>query len=235
MNFTNGVSSKGRLRRIFVLMCLVLPAFATDTLSIDLDMGTPGIQSTRAVLPGASFTIGLVLTVDAAGVSSYGVSALFDNTELGLNGSPAASELLPAGFAFNITPGVALESDPLGLVHTFEAATFDLGPVSTSFTIGTINFTALVPFTDGVADVTPGFLNTGIDGMFDNAGDAVIPIIEPGYIQAVLPEASHTALLFCGMLFVAVVRHRCQQARRDPLDRGVSLSPTPAARPSARS
>jgi hypothetical protein len=171
------------------------PAFAQGTLSVDMDIITPGIQSTRSSL--GPFTAGLVMTVGPGGVSSYGISILFDNTELSLVGAPASTELQPLPGGINITAGVALESQALGQVYTFEAATLGLGPVSTSFTIGTINFTATALVNDGLPDITLGFYNAGIDGMFDNAGFAVVPVFANA---SVVPEPSTAALLLCGTL-----------------------------------
>jgi hypothetical protein len=198
--------SKAITALVVVFGC-VTSGWAAVSFSVDMDLGTAGIQNTRAASPGDIFSVGLVLSVDAAGVSSYGVSVNFDNTELSLNGSPASTELLPAGLTFNITPGVASESQPLGQVRTFEAATFGLGPVSTSFTVGTISYKALVPVSDGLADVSLGFFNTGIDGYFDNAGNPVVPTFNPGYL-VVVPEPSIMALLFGGTLSLWLARRR---------------------------
>ncbi len=169
------------------------PSVAQVTLSVDMDTVTPGIQSTWDAL--GPVTAGLVMTVGPGGVSSYGISALFDNTELSLSGVPASTELLPAGLTFNITPGVASESQPLGRVYTFEAATFGLGPVSTSITIGTINFTVTSLVDDAAPDITLGFYNGGIDGLFDNAGNPVVPLFVNG---SVVPEPGTVTLLLGG-------------------------------------
>lgn len=181
-----------------LLVCFgcAAPAFAQVILSVDMDTGTPGIQSTRNTL--GPFTAGLVMTVGPGGVSSYGISVLFDNTELSLVGAPASTELQPlGGGGFNFTPGVASESQALGQVFTFEAATFGLGPVSTSFTFGTINYTVTALVDDAVPDITLGFYSVGIDGLFDNAGVAVVPVFADGFV---VPEPSTAALLLCGTL-----------------------------------
>lgn len=179
------------------------PAFAQVTLSVDMDTITPGIQSTRSTLP--PFTAGLVMTVGPGGVSSYGISALFDNTELSLVGAPASTELQPLPGGFNFTVGVSSESQALGRVYTFEAATFGLGPVNTSFTIGTINFTGTALVNDGLPDITLGLYNFGIDGLFDNAGNAVVPVFADGFV---VPEPSTGTLLVCGMATTWLVRRR---------------------------
>jgi len=156
------------------------PAVAQVTISVDMDTTTPGIQSTRTAL--GPFTAALVMTVGPGGVSSCGISELFDNTELSLVGAPASTELLPAGFTFNLTPGVTSESQALGQVYTFETATLGLGPANTNFTIGTINFTAAALVDDGVPDITLGFYNLGLDGLFDNSGNPVVPVFANGFL-----------------------------------------------------
>ncbi len=79
----------------------VAPVFAGIIFSVDMDLGTAGIQPTRVVAPGDIFTVGLVLTVDASGVPSYGISMNFNPAELSLNGvTPAANNpTLPGGLA----------------------------------------------------------------------------------------------------------------------------------------
>ena len=119
---------------------------AQVTVSIDLDP-EPGIQNCISARPGDEILADIVFDVGAGGISSYGVSAAFDNVELGLDprGDPAAAtEHLPAGLDFNLTPGVEgvtasfdlLLRDFVYTVDTFEAATFAVGPASTIFSAG---------------------------------------------------------------------------------------------------
>lgn len=192
------------------MLCSGVPAApAAVVVSVDMDISTPGIQATRTAAINDIFTIALVMTADAAGVSSYGVSVNFDNVELALNGAPASTELLPPGFTFNFTPGVASESQLLGQVRTFEAATFAAGPVSTVFTIGTISFQATSPLTDILLDVTPGLFNVGVDGIFDNAGNDVgaTAVFNGGRVNAI-PEPATAALLAGGMAMMLVARRK---------------------------
>ena len=46
-------------------------------------------------------------------------------------------------------------------------------------------------------DITLGFYNAGIDGLFDNAGNPVVPVFANA---SVVPEPSAPALLLCGTL-----------------------------------
>ena len=171
------------------------PASAVDVIFLDMDTGTPGIQSVRTAAPGDMFTIALMMSVDAAGVSSYGISATFDTGELTLNGAPAAANVPFGGLAPLAAP---VENNALGQVYSFNGATFGAGPALGVFTLGTINFKAVAPVTDLLEDVSLGFFNGGVDGFFDNAGNPVVPVFSGGYIDAV-PEPSAAALLLCGM------------------------------------
>ena len=174
---------------------------AAVMLEVDMDDIAPGIQSTRS--SAAPFTATLWMTADPAGVSSYSVSVLFDNTELMLDGSPAATEFLPVGFAFNFTIGLASESNgitpnaPAGSVNSFEAATFGTGPVSSLFPIGTIKFKVLSIVNDGSPDVSIGLFNAGVDGISDSVGGDLAPtaIYTAG---RVVPEPGSVALLLAG-------------------------------------
>jgi hypothetical protein len=178
-----------------------------------MDLSTPGIQNTRVASPGDIFSVGIVLTVDPAGVSSYGVSALFDTTELSLYGvTPAANNpALPGGLG---SLGAPTWNNAAGWVHSFNGATLGMGPVTTSFLIGIIDYTAVTPLTDGVADITLGFFNAGVDGFFDNAGNPVDPVFNPGYVESSagpgsVPDTGSTLALFlCGLVGLGLVGWR---------------------------
>jgi hypothetical protein len=159
--------------------------------SIDVDPAA-GIQDAISVSPGDMVTASIVVDVGASGLSSYGISAQFDTTELDLKGASPAVELLPAGFTFNITPGVQGFHENigggLGDVQTFEAATFAAGPVNTSFEIGRVNFIAVAPSgTTTDIDILPGEFNVGIDAFFDNAGMRVFPTFVGGSVHVGTP------------------------------------------------
>ena len=185
---------------IAVLFGSMAAASAAVVVAVDMDISTPGIQAVRTVTLNEIFTVGLIMTADAAGVSSYGVSVNFDNAELTLSGAPASTELLPALFTGNVNPGVNSESQALGQIRTFEAFTFAAGPVSSSFTIGTISFKATAPVTDAFLDVTLGLFNVGIDGIFNNAGGDLGPgAVFVGGLVNVVPEPASAALLAAGV------------------------------------
>lgn len=152
-----------------------------------MDTGTPGIQNQLTAAAGQNISVDILLQPGApAGISSYSVSVQFDNTELS---HTAAAEPLPAGFAFNLLPGTALTVNVVpgvDQVSSFDAGTLGMGPVGPPpFVIGSINFTVGAPANDGLPDVTPGFFLVGIDGMSDNNGVAVAPVINSGFL---IPE-----------------------------------------------
>jgi hypothetical protein len=201
---------KGVIGGLLATLATVVPVVAQVTFSVDMDLGTAGIQSLRAASPGDIFTVGLVLNVGPAGVSSYGISAQFDTTELSLNGSPAAATpALPGGLS---SFGPPLENNALGQVYTFSGFTLGLGPASTSFLVGTINYQAVTLVNDGLADIALGVFNLGVDGCFDNGGNAVIPMFDAGYVVPV-PEPGSAMLFVFGMLPLWLARHRGSSQR----------------------
>jgi len=184
----NNANGKLRWRVAGAAATLLLGSAAqAQILSIDMDPLTAGIQNTLATTVGQNISVDILLQAGGTGISSYGVSVQFDNTELGHTGD---AELLPAGFQFNFTPGsgglVKNVAPGVDQVSTFEAATLANGPVNgPPFLIGTINFSVVGVANDGLADITPGFFVGGVDAMFDNNGAALAPVINPGYV---IPE-----------------------------------------------
>ena len=191
-----------------LLTCLgcAAPAFAQVTLSVDMDTASPGIQFIRSAAAGETFAVDLVLTVGPGGVSSYGVSAFFDTNELFL-ALPASANAspLPGGLSSFSAP---VEATPF--VYTFNAATFGAGPVSTSFTFGTINFTVQPggAIGDALADVTLGLYSAGVDGLFDSVGAPVVPTFADGYVGPPVPEPGAGMLLAGGMAMTWLLTRR---------------------------
>jgi hypothetical protein len=166
-----------------------------------LESGTSVIEAG----PGEIVTAEIRLTADAAGISSYGVSVAFDE-ELDLVDT---TELLPAGFTFNLSVGVegSNESEPgtTGQVLTFESGTFGVGPVNATFAIGRIRFEVVAALDDG-NDLAAFPFNPGIDGLFDNESVALVEF-GPGS-ASVVPEPGTLGLLLVGMTALAASRRR---------------------------
>ncbi len=160
----------------------------------------------------------IFLTPDAGGtkgISSYSISLEFDTDLVDELKLISATELLPAGFTFNITTGVASSTDSSGAakgdVLSYEAATFGLGPTAaTAFAIGTVEFqTTANVATDGL-DVFSGLFNVGIDGLFDNAGLPETATFNSASVN--IPEPATSLLLAAGLAALAARRRRAHRA-----------------------
>jgi len=105
--FSRRLSSVVESRLVSGLAAIALLAIASTTSATAIvqvvwqETGT----SSATVGAGALLTAEILITPDAAGISSYGVSIQFDD-ELMLAAAPP-EEKLPSGFQLNLTPGVA--------------------------------------------------------------------------------------------------------------------------------
>ena len=208
-------------------------AWGQLVISMDMDTAMAGIQSSRTASPGDIFDVGLVfdLTGAAGGLSSYGVSVQFKNAKLTLNGVPvtsAATEPLPVGYSFNISPGVSGAANDIGggigNVLTFEAATFGLGPSAGTFTAGLISFKVSGPPALGGVDITPGLFNTGVDGLFDNSSAALSSVVFNSGSLSVVPESTGIGVTFAGLLLTWGVYRRCRTRIRADASSSLAIS-----------
>ena len=191
------------------LLSSAVPLFGQGTFWVDMGSGLDA----RAASPGDTLTATLMLTVGAGGVSSYGVSVQLDPAELTLNGSPASANFspLPGGLGSFAPPTEPF--NPGGPVYNFNAGTLGLGPVSTTFEIGTINLKVVSPISDGLPDVTLGFFSA-LDGFYDNVGGSPAPTFLPGYVvpstgPGSVPDAGGTLpLLLCGLVALGLAGWR---------------------------
>ncbi len=197
-----------------VFFITALLAFNASATSIDITftatdgLGTVG-SDTISALPGDTLSATVSLTADSAGVSSYGISLLFDTDfgdELNLI---SVNELLTAPFTFNVTPGCASTQESSGAqagnVLTCSAVTFGVGPSLATVDIMDLVFlvTANVA-TDGF-DMETGLFNTGFDGIFDNVGGPVTPTFGQAAVDLLLvPEPGTGLLVSLGLLGFAL-------------------------------
>lgn len=207
-----------------VLCTSIAPASAWATPVFELvfvsttGQGTPGATSISAA-PGDLLVAELRLTAGPEGVSSYAISLEFDADLRDELDVVSFEELLPIGFSSALTPdelALVLDSTPdrAGLLYTFEAATLGVGPVSRTFSIGSIEFRVGAGVLVDGPDLRLGFFNTGVDGIFDNEGRdlGAAAVLETATVNAV-PEP-HGLLLVAGIWV-----HLAERSRR----RGESL------------
>lgn len=200
-------------RALLAMSALLGAPLHAQSIAVDMDPGTAGIQSSWLASPGDSITVALVLDLGVsfpAGLSSYGFSVRHDTGELDVTG---ASEGVFPGLA-NLTTGLETVSDDypassgFGEVNTFEGFTFGAGPTSGSAVVGTITYTVSSVADDGLADVVPALWNVGVDGLYDNSGSDASGSFSfsPGYV---VPEPREFALV-AGLICVAAawVRRR---------------------------
>ncbi len=169
--------------------------------------GTPGTNKIGAEA-GDLLTAIVSIEPDAAGVSSYGISVLFDmdlGNELDLD---SVTELLNAPFTFNFDPGCASTQESTGAkvgnVLTCEAATFGAGPPPpTSVAIMELKFLVTANVVDDLFDIELGFFNPGFDGVFDNAGGSVNPTFGRASVN-VIPEPDTALLIGFGLVGLGV-------------------------------
>ncbi len=202
-----------KLTTLIVLGCsfLYISAEARAGIVVDVDMDTSmaGIQRVRQASVGDVFPVDLIVTTDAAGVSSLSISVLHDNNELAFNSG--SSEALPLGFMVNIVPGVTDAPNigaGLGMSSAFDAATTGAGPFSKTFSIGTIDFRVAGLDNDNAPDVIPGFFST-VDLAFDNAMPAnnlaTSAVINTGRVSAIPEPTSFILMLVVGTGCCAIV------------------------------
>ena len=179
-------------------------AFNASATTIDITFtATDGLgvvgSNTISALPGDTLSASVSISADAAGVSSYGISMLFDTDfgdELNLI---SVSELLTAPFTFNVTPGCASTQESSGAqagnVLTCEAGTFGVGPSLATVDIMDLVFQVTANVESDGFDIETGLFNAGFDGVFDNVGGPVTPTFGQAAVDLLLLQEPGTGLL----------------------------------------
>jgi len=203
--FSRRLSSLVESRLVIGLAGIALLAIAStaSAATVQVVWQETGTSSVAAAA-GTPLTAEILITPDAAGISSYGVSIQFDTNDLMLAATAPEREL-PPGFQSNLfTPFPTITGNQ---ISTFDAETLQNGPTSGTFLAGLVHFVVTNPTNDGMDDVTAGFFKTGVDGMFDNAGSAVSPQFSGATVVPV-PEPTTALLLVPGLAGLAALRRR---------------------------
>ena len=153
-----------------VASLLTSSAKADVIFSIDLDTTQAGIQNTRDIATGQSFTAALVMQVTGTSkVAAFSLGLSFDNTELIANAVDTSGR--PGGFN-QVNPAVINQGS--GTIRPFDAISVGAALENFSGNIGLITFTGGAnPLTDG-QDIIAQF-QTGGDDILDGDTFAVIP------------------------------------------------------------
>jgi hypothetical protein len=194
---------ESRLVSGLAAIALLAIASAASAATVQVLWQENGLSSIAAAA-GTPLTAEILITPDAAGISSYGVSIQFDTNDLML-AATAPERTLPSGFTSNLFPTFPTITG--NQISTFDAETFGAGPTSGTFLAGLVHFVVTNPTDDGMIDVTPGFFNTGVDGMFDNANPGKAVNVQ-FFGATVVPEPTTALLLAPGLAGLAALRRR---------------------------
>lgn len=181
---------------IWLIVFIGIPSmtFAAPTFRIDMDAGTPGLQTDIWVTPGGSFTtnIEVLLNNSSDSLSSFGFSTLWDTGELS---TPTAGNITTSALAAGWTD-LSYWKIESPYIYNFSQVNFGYSQGPLTATVATINWTASNPATDGFIDIMPGFYSV-FDAAYDKDGSEVTPTFEGGKVNLV-PEPISSILFLSG-------------------------------------
>ncbi len=201
--------------------------WVAGTASVGAITGLGTSSVTLAPSAFATLTLDIRVAVDATGLSAAFLSLEFDNdllnelnivsfSEINWTGVMMTSMALPSLSPLQVGLLTTQESTGAqnGLLYTFDLATTstagDCCPVSTTIAFGRVVFTTNhVSNGDDGADIFSGVFNTGIDGVFNQAGGNVSGLTTYGTARVnQIPEPSTLGLLGLGLGALVVAGRR---------------------------
>lgn len=163
-------------------------SYAAVIVSVDMDLASPGIQSTLETTPGSNVSFGLVLSLTSpTSLSAYNLSFRYDNSELtyvtGSRQEFASNVPVTGGGAFSETD-TANQLSPFSIVGVpglvlsrFDGVTTGQGPTGPfgPVLIAQASFTATAPVGNASdIDVLPGLFEAAFNENFDNSSNLLL-------------------------------------------------------------
>jgi hypothetical protein len=196
---------------LFASVCHLASGQAALIYTLDVDSTTPGIQSTRSVVSGSSFTVDLLMNVTNPTVlAGYNLTTQFSTSNLSLTNrvdtTPAVATWQRSDSATPLVNGQIRRINATSLFAAFpENITSFSGPIA-SFT-----FTATGA---GTSAITPGIFESGIDDFLDSGFASITPTFNPGSITVTaVPEPGSIALLTVSAVAAVFARRRWSRTR----------------------
>ena len=116
-----------RFIAVIPFLMVTAPSWAVPVLSFDLDLSTPGIQSSRSVLLGDNLTAAVVL-------SNYDANTLFDTVSFDVNFNDSGTTLASAG---GPAAGALVDMAP---VETWDGFSFTFTDIDEGDALSTLSF-----------------------------------------------------------------------------------------------
>ncbi len=179
--------------------------------SIDLDSTTPGIQSSRSVVSGSSFTIDLLMDVTSPTVlAGYNLTTAFSQTNLSLTNRVDTTPAVATWQRGDVsTPLVSGQIRRINATNLFAPVPVDITTYSAPVASFTFTATGL-----GSSTIRPGIFEPGIDDFLDSNFVTIPASFNLGSITVTaVPEPGSIALLTASAVAAIFTRRRWSRSR----------------------